>query len=345
MPAHATEPTAPPRIPLALLRWRELAAVLDGLDLYEDPQAAGGRVDYRAVRRHLPEADPELRAALAEWLAGQPDLPRDIARQLALDHIAIARPVLQQSQALTPLDLLDVVDEKSREHHLAIAHRPAVPQDVAEFLVELGDRDILLALLENPGVHFHPETMSRLVGAALQDATLRTPLLARPELGRDQARVLGDWGDEALRCRVADRFDAAPAAAPVRKPASQRVKDLIVAMRCDDDAALEAAFARLVDLPPFAMARILHNPAPEPLAIVCRALSIKRPLYAALYLRLHGREPFETARRAPAFRAAMACFDHLQRPQAERVLAAWRRAPVTVWHDGAGWHAYAHWAL
>ncbi|NBC33103.1 MAG: DUF2336 domain-containing protein [Alphaproteobacteria bacterium] len=334
---------------LALLRWTELTALLDGLRILDIAKAAGGPIDYGAMRRHLAELDPELRETLAAWLAERPELPRDIARDLAFDHIAVARPVLLKSAALTEDDLLALVDETSREHHLAIAQRPAVPQDVAEFLVELGDSDVLLALLENPGVHFHPNTMSRLVGAALQDPALRAPVLARPELARDQARVLGDWGDAALRDRVADRFGTAqtgePTAKPVREPVSRRVKDLIAALRQDDDAAVEAAFARLVDLPPFAMTRIIHNPASEPLAVVCRALSVKRPLYAALYLRLHGSKPDEMARRSPAFRTAMACFDHLQRPQAERVLATWRRAPVTVWHDGGGWHAYAHWAL
>lgn len=344
MPAFRTEPTEPPRMPLALMRWRELAAVLDGHPLCDEPMA-GSRIDYRAVRRHLREADPALQEALAEWLAGRPDLPRDIARDFALDRIEVARPVLQQNAALNRRDLMDVIEETSREHHLAIAGRASLVASVAEFLVEVGDGTVLLALLENPGVHLPPVAVARLVGAALHDSVLRAPLLARPELTEDQARVLGEWGDEALRRRVADRFDTGPAAKPVRESSWQRVKELIAVLRQGDRLTVETAFARLVGLPSFAMARIVNNPEPEPLAIVCRALSLKRPLYAALYLQLHGTRPYGNFRRSQVFHMAMAAFDHIQKPQAQRVLDAWRRAPVTVWHHGGGWHGHAHWAL
>lgn len=340
-----TEPAAAPRMPFALMRWHELAAALEGLPFCEEPLFTNSRIDYAILRRHLGEIDPALLDSLAEWLAGRPDLPRDIARSFALDRIDLARPILERSEALTPLDLLEVIEETTHEHHLAIAGRASVEGPVAELLVELGDGEVLRALLANPGAHLPASAVSRLVGAALHDNALAVPLLGRPELTHDQARVLGEWGDEAFRQLVAARAGAVPDGEPLPEPHWQRVKELIAVLRQGNRGTVEAAFARLVGLPPFAMARIVNNPQPEPLAIACRALSLKRPLFAALYVGLHGNRPYDDFRRSQAFHTALATFDHIQKPQAERVLATWRRAPVTVWHPGGGWHTHAHWAL
>lgn len=359
------------------MRWEDLPGLAEGsLPGARQPGEREGP-DFNRLRRQLPEMDPERMEAVAARLGPRPDLPHDLAVTLAHARIAVARPVLRNSPVLTENDLLEVIDRRSREHHLAIARRNTVEPLVAEILVEMGDHDVLPTLLANPGALLHRKTMTRLIGACRHDEALRAPLLRRPELTHDQAQALALWVGEDLRRELAARFgtsmlgsragdtstDAAPGMLRPCGPCdpfesgtdlsvehgsvaiSTLVRGLIAALRRDDMPAVEGIFARLTGLPPFAVERILFNANPEPLAIVCRALSLKRPLFAALFTRLQGARSYEEFLRSPEYRGALTYFSRLQAPQAQRVLETWRRAPVTVWHNPGGWRTRASWAM
>lgn len=373
-----TPPDHPPNAARPIpMRWEDLPG------LAETPEPGGralayrDREDFARLRQFLAELDPERLEALAVRLAPRQDLPHDIALSLANDRIGVARPLLRNSPLLTEQDLLDIIDRQSREHHLAIARRNTVEPQVAEILVEMGDEDVLLTLLGNPGALLHRKTIARLTGACRHQTALRAPLLRRPELTHDQAEVLALWVGDDLRRDLVARFgpsllgntvmpsagmpadsslrpcgpcepfseETDPSAGRGEVPPSTLVKGLIAALRRDDVPAMEGIFARLTGLPPFAVDRVLYNANPEPLAIVCRALSLKRPLFAALYLRLQGQRPYEMFRRSKDYQAALTYFSRLQASQAERVLETWCRAPVTVWHNPGGWRSRASWAM
>lgn len=324
-------------------------------------------VDTETLRRLLPGLDARHRATVAERLADKPCLPRDIAVALAGDPIAVAHPVLARSPVLTDEDLIELVQDCSREHHLAIAGRPRVSPAVSEILVEMSDRDVMVKLLENPGAELYDDTLSRLVSASRHYEKLQVPLLGRPELSREWAHAMSGWAGDAVRRRIAMRFGtealappegvaaAAGRCGPDPNPNVQRIGDMparccrehvhavVAAVRCGDMRRLEQAFAALTGLPAFAVARILYNANPEPLAVVCRALDFKRPLFAAIYGRLHctdGSGGIDPMRR---LRTAIGCFNRLQAPQASGILETWRRAPITVWQN-PGWKGGAAWA-
>lgn len=373
-----TPPDLPPDTGRPIpIRWEDLPGLAEGTR--PDAGLPGGPagIDFNRLRGQLPELDPERLEAVAARLGSRPDLPRDLALSLAHHRIAVARPVLRNSPVLTEDDLLDVIDRRSREHHLAIARRSTVEPMVAEILVEMGDHDVLLTLLGNPGALLHRKTVTRLIGACRHNDGLRAPLLRRPELTYDQAQALALWVGDDLRRELAARFgisllgshagqlDAAAVPGTLRPcgpcepfetgfdraaehgtvTGSTLVRGLIAALRRDDNPAIEGIFARLTGLPPFAVDRVLYNANPEPLAVVCRALSLKRPLFAVLFARLQGRRPYDEFRRTPEYRSALTYFNRLQASQAQRVLETWCRAPVTVWHNPGGWRSRAGWAM
>ena len=378
------EPQEPARpVPV---RWGDLAGLFDDRffdsRFFDGSQLPAGQVGasrgdgFDLLRKQMPGLDPDLSETIAARLAHRPDLPHDIALNLALERIGIARPVLRSSPVLTEADLMEVIDQRSREHHLAIARRNTVAPLLTEILVEMGDHDVLLTLLENPGAQFHRWTVARLIGASRHDEALRAPLLRRRELTRDQAQILALWVANDVRQGLKSEHADVPAGLPGSSdtahryaalqhtvgstpvwdrlgmptpdpeivPASTLVKSLIAALRQDNIPEIESIIARLTGLPPFAVDRILYNVNPEPLAIICRALSLKRPLFAALFARLQRSVSVEAFQLSSGYRDALVYFTRLQATQAARVLETWQRAPVTVWHNPRGWKSSASWA-
>ncbi len=75
------------------------------------------------------------RIELAERLADVPNAPGGVVRQLALDEIAVARPVLIASPRLSDQDLVAISAAKGRDHMLAITERPDLGEPVTDFLI------------------------------------------------------------------------------------------------------------------------------------------------------------------------------------------------------------------
>src|SRR4051794_17974545 len=76
------------------------------------------------LSRLAAEIESSARAKLARTLAPIANAPRAIIRNLAFDdEIAVASPVLSQSERLDEADLIENARSKSQAHLLAISHR------------------------------------------------------------------------------------------------------------------------------------------------------------------------------------------------------------------------------
>ena len=132
-----------------------------------------------------------------------------------------------------------------------------------------------------------------------------------------------------------ERYDAGTARRMDLPHATQAasLNTLIGALRVDDMAGALSALTTLAGLPAYAMERLWRTASPEGLAVVCRALDLRRSLFAALYTRLHGDQPYNDFARTQQFRKALIQFNRLHASQASRILDGWKRAPMTVWQD------------
>ena len=128
----------------------------------------------------------ELRARieLSERLAPVPNAPSGVVRQLALDEIAVARPVLIGSPRLTDQDLVAVSAAKGRDHMLAITERPNLGEPVTDFLILRGGRVVTHAVAANQTARFSRHGMGVLVMRAVQDDALQATLGARQRRAR-----------------------------------------------------------------------------------------------------------------------------------------------------------------
>lgn len=134
----------------------------------------------------------ELRARveLAERLAPVPNAPGTVVRQLALDEIAVARPVLIRSPRLSDQDLVAVSAAKGRDHMLAIAERPHLREPVTDFLILRGGRVVTHSVAANKTARFSRHGMGVLVMRAGQDGILQLTLGQRNDLPTELADQL-----------------------------------------------------------------------------------------------------------------------------------------------------------
>ncbi len=153
------------------------------------------------------EVEMEIRRALADQLAGEPDAPKELIRFLARDEIPVATPVLQLSPLLEAEDLVAIVRQASADHARIVATRPALPEPVSVALAQTGDSAAVRALLENAGTVIPHEAMVEIAGLAESRALLRQPLVRRPELSGELATRLYVWVGRELRGYLAERFD------------------------------------------------------------------------------------------------------------------------------------------
>ncbi|MGF1608026.1 MAG: DUF2336 domain-containing protein, partial [Kiloniellales bacterium] len=154
--------------------------------------------------------EADLRHALAERLAGKPDVPRELILLLANDAIEVARPVLLESEVLLQQDLIDIIDNRGADHQLAIAMRRNLTEAVCLALVATDNVVVIEALLKNCSALIPQATLDYLVEEAHWVEVYREPLVQRQELRPPLARRLYALVSAALRAHILDHFDIDP---------------------------------------------------------------------------------------------------------------------------------------
>jgi len=156
---------------------------------------------FDGVFNHL-IADIELsaRKALADRLAAIPNAPPTVIRTLAFDDaINVAGPVLVQSSLLDNVTLVENARTKSQKHLLAISRRNSLAETVTDVLVERGDRDVALSVVQNAGAKFSETGYVRLVKRSNGDEELAQSVGSRPEIPRRHFLKLLTTASKAVR--------------------------------------------------------------------------------------------------------------------------------------------------
>jgi uncharacterized protein (DUF2336 family) len=132
------------------------------------------------MARLLRGMDKQGRARLAERLAPIANAPGNVIHMLALDHdIAVAGPVLAQSERLGERELMQIASSKGRSHLLAMARRRSLSAAVSNVLIARADRELLNVLAAHGGAQFSKAGRQRLDERQRTDAEL-TPLRTPP---------------------------------------------------------------------------------------------------------------------------------------------------------------------
>jgi len=148
-------------------------------DRCDDEQVA----QYDEVLCQLAElVEVEARAHVAKLLAPLERAPGTVVVKLANDLIEVAKPLLEFSTVLSDDDLIDIINNQSEAHRVAIASRNSVTERVGEAIVAHGDKPSVVRLVRNSNAEFDKETLEKLVERATKDAEIATDLRGRSEI-------------------------------------------------------------------------------------------------------------------------------------------------------------------
>jgi uncharacterized protein (DUF2336 family) len=133
---------------------------IEGAVEYSDEQVEVFDDVFECLVQHI---EANAKVLLAERLAPIAKAPRRIIHHLAFDDLlAVAAPVLSQSQQLDDTTLIENARRKSQGHMLAISKRQALSGAVTEVLVELGNHEVVHSTVNNPGAEFSDKGYAKL---------------------------------------------------------------------------------------------------------------------------------------------------------------------------------------
>lgn len=173
-------------------RRRELLRNLTDMFLEDMDPHSGEENDLFSdvVCRVLDEVVEEARVELAQRVSPLESFPKDVVLKLASDEISVAMPVLQHSPILTDSDLVQLAEQKSQEHLLAISQRESLREAVTDVLVRRGDSQVINSVAGNLGAKFSNVGYNTLADKAQADRTLQEKLVMRRDMPHEVALKL-----------------------------------------------------------------------------------------------------------------------------------------------------------
>ncbi|HEY1888020.1 MAG TPA: DUF2336 domain-containing protein [Roseiarcus sp.] len=260
--------------------------------------------------------DPSVlvRRALADALCRAHDAPRTVILALAADEPEAAAAVLQYSPVLTDADLVECVRNGDSPAHMTLAGRPKLGRQAAAALAEVGQRDVVLALIANLDIDLPAELLHGVLTRFDDDPRVRDALLERASLpaalrARIAVVAAKDLAVEASQWMAPERAERI-----AREARDQAISAIASSCRPDERAELTRALRMSGALTPALLLRSLLGGRYELFAASMAELSgLPPPRVAAFILEPQGQGFASLARRAglkdgvlPAFRAALA---------------------------------------
>jgi uncharacterized protein (DUF2336 family) len=147
----------------------------------------------------LNEASPAERSRTARRMCQLVEAPNNLLRRLLLDEVDVARPLLEDSQALSDADLVAVVMNAGTEHRKLVARRRDLAEIVGEALLERAEPAVINTLLRNETARLSQPTMDVIVATTRDELALIPWVLRRRELRPSQAYVMFWWADSEAR--------------------------------------------------------------------------------------------------------------------------------------------------
>ncbi len=265
------------------------------------------------------DVETTVRQKLAQKLSRVDTAPHDLIIELASDQIEVALPILQRSKVLQDQDLIEVIQLRTMEHHLAISMRPGISEDVTDALVDTENPVIIATLLSNKNSALSMKSLAHLVDISEQEAAYRKPLLRRRELSEEMARKMYWWVSAALRQNILGRYelsvdefddaienavqDSLYESGHAAKPSDDSLAALLTldevaqhrmvkALREGKIPMFQSMMCQATGLPLPEFRQIMFEKGGENLAIACRSVDLAPNVFSAIYrlLRAGGRE-------------------------------------------------------
>jgi uncharacterized protein (DUF2336 family) len=300
------------------------------------------------------------RSLCASRLAVCRDAPRRVLRYLAQCSFAVARPLLEESDAFDACDLVEIIQNSTPEHRSVIARRRNLCVSVTASLAQVGEPHVVRELLLNRNAPLAETTMDRLVALSREETAFCALLAERIELRSSHAMAMFWWADGATRRKIltrhaADRsemislcrdvFEMAAAEgwsdtvtrkalqlierrqrnrAAIERSAYDSLEGAVAAAAAEGiDAEMVQEIGYLAGIKPVTAAKILSDLGGEGLAVLCKATGLKREYLRLLWTAL--RRPLELSpgEPHPMFSVVAETYEVLSVAKAQTTLRYW----------------------
>jgi uncharacterized protein (DUF2336 family) len=265
------------------------------------------------------DMETQVRVELAKKVAASSAPLQKTARRLALDEIDVARPVIERSRALTEKDLIDVINQKSQDHMMAVTKRPDVTENVSSALVHKGEDRVVASLLENRTARINRPTYERVAERAQVSPVLHAPFVKNQHVPLDLLNNVYLKVEHDLRREIMRKFHGvSPAELEAALEASrnhlssaygalpddyQKAVDyvmdllnknalkppmLVQFLRDNRKTVFLVAFAKLVDIEFDLGRRLIDGKDLDALAMLCKGAGFDRGLFVTISLLVAG---------------------------------------------------------
>jgi uncharacterized protein (DUF2336 family) len=305
--------------------------------------------------RLVTEIETKARAEMSLTLAPVANAPGDLMRQLAHDDdIAVAGPVIAQSQRLAETDLVNIAKTKGQAHLFAISGRSDIGEAVTDVLVRRGDPEVVRNVADNRSaklsdggfnvlvkraeednvlaekVGLRPDIPPRLFRELLVRATAvvqqRLLAAAKPETRVEVQRVL-DKVSREFQAPARDYTEAYRAVLALHQSGKLGETELVDFANDRKFEETVAALSVLCNVPIDAADRLVSGDRPDPILILCKACGFGWTTARAII----SARPSGKGTSNHALDAAYSNFDKLAPATAQRVVRFWQvRDPGTA---------------
>ena len=128
------------------------------------------------------DLEVEVREELSARLASNEYAPQKLMQTFAADVMSVAETVLKSSPVLSQEILIEIAKEKSQEHLMAITKRNDIGEQLSDALVENGDDDTVVSLLNNHTAIINEDTSKKVATRAQTSEKLQQPMIDRPDV-------------------------------------------------------------------------------------------------------------------------------------------------------------------
>ena len=277
-----------------------------------------------------------------------PNAPAGVVKSLAEnDDIAVAGPVLQQGRLGEP-ELMQIAENKSQAHLLALSARAGLSEAVADIIVTRGDRDVARSIATNHGAKLSENAFTTLVRRAEKDGVLaekvglRTDIpprlfrqllmqasdvvqkrllaQAKPETQVEIRHILAKITDEvAARAAPRNYTDALTAVRALHKERKLTEADIAEFAKSGKYEETIAALATVCAVPVEVVDRLRSGDRADPVLILARAAGFGWNTVREIMNARPGPKPL-----SQTLDAARENFERLTAATAQRVVRFWQ---------------------
>lgn len=168
------------------------------------------KIAEEIFRIMVQDAEVRVRQALSESLKNNPQVPHDVAVDLAQDVVEVATPIIQFSDVLTDADLIEIISNCDEDHQVVVAQRDKVSTEVSDALTESDSERVVGTLMSNEGASISEKSFDKVVKKFGDSDAVMGSLAERSNLPIKVSERLVTLVSESIREKLVTKHDLSP---------------------------------------------------------------------------------------------------------------------------------------